>query len=86
MPFEYPDTYIHEVESRALDDTPAERKCGEVERLMGGFLDGHQDVDGFSIDGAYKLIDAGMSPSSIARWFKSDKPTWDQVCARAEAV
>ena len=78
--------YVGAFESRSADDTRLEYQCGLVERMLGGFLDGDQNIDGYSIDATYLLLKAGMRPGAIYSFFIKQKPTWAQVVARAEAV
>lgn len=43
-----------------------ERWVNEVERLLGHSLDGDQEIDGYSLDGALDLFKSGMKPITYA--------------------
>ncbi len=51
-------------------DSPSDRRwyafCRKVEALIGVDLDGDEDEDGYSIDGAYAAWEVGVSPAEYA--------------------
>ncbi len=49
-------------ESIQLAPTPAERFFGDVEAILGHSLDGDEERDGYSIDGALEAYRRGLSP------------------------
>lgn len=63
--------HAHEMDVGA---TKFERFADKVEKLLGldpmPGLDGHEDVDGYSLDGAVDAMTAGMTPKEYAESVK----------------
>jgi len=53
-------------ESCAAAPTRFEKWCAEVEAIVGHELDGDQDRDGYSVDGALDVFCSGRLPSEYA--------------------
>lgn len=63
------------MESSMLDQTNCERWLSEVEKCLGHSLDGDEDHDGYSLDGAVKAYESGVwkSEAEYARAVENSK-------------
>lgn len=63
------------LESRALEPHPWDIWIEEAERLAGHDLDGDDDIEGYSLDGAHDAFEAGQSPADYVRTIQQRTPS-----------
>lgn len=67
------------MESAALEPTPWDKWSERVEKLLGHDLDGNQDENGYSVDGALLLFTLGWTARDAAHHFKTVKPKYATI-------